>query len=42
MKLLHSMMALAVLGCGLATTPALAREGEGLKQHDVLLRVRGI
>ncbi|OYY89608.1 MAG: hypothetical protein B7Y45_11405 [Sphingomonas sp. 28-66-16] len=42
MKFSGSLIALAVLGAGLTATPALAREGEGLKAHDVLLRVRGI
>lgn len=42
MKYFASLIAVAVLGTGLTATPALAREGEGLKAHDVLLRVRGI
>jgi outer membrane protein len=36
------MLALGMAGGALAATPALAREGEGLKAHDVLLRVRAI
>lgn len=42
MKISGTLIALAVVGAGLTATPALAREGEGLKAHDVLLRVRGI
>lgn len=42
MKVFGSLIALAIVGAGLGATPALAREGEGLKRHDVLLRVRGI
>jgi outer membrane protein len=37
-----SRLVLAVLGASLIAAPALARDGEGLKAHDVLLRVRGI
>ncbi|WP_404366682.1 OmpW family protein [Sphingomonas sp. MMS24-J45] len=42
-KLIVTPAALAAaLGVGLTATPALAKEGEGIKAHDVLLRVRGI
>lgn len=42
MKISTSLIALAALSAGITATPALAREGEGLKAHDVLLRVRGV
>lgn len=41
MKLAGSLIALAI-GAGMIAAPASAKEGEGLKAHDVLLRVRGI
>jgi len=42
MKFARKMIALAMIGGAFAASPALAKEGEGLKKHDVLLRVRGI
>lgn len=42
MKFIKSLATLAVIGAGLAAAPVAAREGEGLKKHDVLLRLRGI
>ena len=42
MKFSGTLIALTVLGAGLIAAPAMAREGEGLKAHDILLRVRGI
>ncbi len=42
MKFPRSAIILTALFAGLAATPALAKPSEGLKAHDVLLRVRGI
>lgn len=42
MKMAKTMLALAAAGGLIGVAPAMAREGEGLKKHDVLLRVRGI
>ncbi|MFA5988142.1 MAG: OmpW family outer membrane protein [Sphingomonas sp.] len=42
MKMNSSIFALAALGGLVCAAPAAARDGEGLKAHDVLVRVRGI
>lgn len=42
MKIARSLIAVALIAAGATATPALAKEGTGLKAHDVLLRVRGI
>ena len=42
MKIKTKLAALAALGIASLAAPAAAKEGEGLKAHDVLLRVRGI